>query len=76
MRKLIIAIALLASTMPSFAQWDHRHHPHYGRGNGFLLGLGAAAIIGSVFYFEGRRCWREVVAYDQWGNPIVRRVCE
>jgi len=87
MRKLLVIASLLAmTTVASAEDWRHeRHHPapaphyehrHGGGVNGFLLGLGAAAIVGSIFYYEGRRCWNELVGYDQWGNQVVRRVCE
>ena len=79
LKALLLATAIAVVTTPTFA--DEYHHrrpaPHYRHGaNGLLLGLGAAAIVGSIFYFEGRRCWNELVGYDQWGREIVQRRCE
>jgi len=50
MKKLILAIALVASA-PAFAQWHHHHH--YYRG-GYYGGGGwvAPAIIGGVIGYE------------------------
>ena len=80
LRALFLLVAFSVLTTPTFAdefhhrRFEHRPVPHYH--NGVLLGLGAAAIIGSIFYFEGRRCWNELVGYDQWGREIVQRRCE
>jgi hypothetical protein len=83
MRKLLLAVALISATTPALADWNQRHRPVYRDvpryhhdGRGFLLGLGAAAVLGSIFYFNGRRCWNELVGYDQWGNELVQRRCE
>jgi len=87
MRKLLVIASLLAmTTVASAEDWRHdRHHPaprvvHRGHGGwvgpAFLLGLGAAAAVGTIFYYEGHRCWNELVGYDEWGNRLVRRVCE
>ena len=80
LKALLLATAFAVVTTPTFADEYHHRRPapiyrHNGN-NGFLLGLGAAAIIGSIFYFEGRRCWNELVGYDQWGREIVQRRCE
>jgi hypothetical protein len=87
MRKLLVIASLLAMTSVASAEdWRHeRHHPaprvvHRGHGGwvgpAFLLGLGAAAAVGTIFYYEGHRCWNELAGYDEWGNRLVRRVCE
>ena len=84
LKALLLATAIAVVTTPTFADEFHHRRPehrpapiyrHNGN-NGFLFGLGAAAIIGSIFYFEGRRCWNELVGYDQWGREIVQRRCE
>lgn len=82
MRKLLVIASLLAMTTAASAEdWRHERHrpaPHHGRwvGPGVLLGIGAAAAIGTIFYYEGRRCWNEMAGYDEYGNKLVRRVCE
>lgn len=86
MRKLLIVASLLAMTTPTLAQWNHRHEPyrrqhfqHRDRGNsvlpGLLLGLGAAAAIGSLYYYQGRECWDENQGFDHYGREVIVRVC-
>ena len=79
-RALLLLIAVSVITTPTFADEYHHRRPariyRHNGGGALLLGLGAAAIVGSIFYFEGRRCWNELVGYDQWGREIVQRRCE
>ena len=86
MRRILIVASLLAMTTPSLAQWNHRHehqrYQHFQRGYrgnsilpGLFLGLGAAAAIGTLYYYEGRQCWNESAGFDQWGRELVQRVC-
>jgi hypothetical protein len=79
MRKILMALTVLALTSTSsFAQYRHEHHHHLGNSIWPWV-AGAAivgAIVGSAWYDNyGRRCWREVIAYDNFGNPIVRTFC-
>jgi hypothetical protein len=58
---------------------SHRPYRHYRRNNiaPYVAGAIGAAIIGGIIYDQyGRRCFREVVGYDRFGDPITRRVCE
>ena len=87
MKKILIAgLVVLTTAGTAFAQ--HRghggghyvghYHGHRGGNNilPWIAGAAALGVIGAIWYDQyGRRCWREVVAYDDWGNPIVRRFC-
>lgn len=85
MRKLLIIASLLAMTAPTLAQSGHYRHEsghyrpeHRGGGGylpGILLGLGAAAAIGSLYYYNGRQCWDEFLGTDVYGNQVIQRRC-
>lgn len=57
-----------------------RRHWHHNRRQNvapYIAGAIGAAIIGGIIYDQyGRRCVREVVGYDYYGQPITRRVCD
>lgn len=87
----IIATAVLATSVFSAHAQHRRHHPgyghrapavHYHRNRKpnyapYIAGAIGAAIIGGIIYDQyGRRCVREVVGYDYYGQPITRRICD
>lgn len=62
MKKVLLAIALLASA-PAFAQWHHHHH-YYG---GYRGGWVAPALIGGIIGYEINRN-QQVVVQQQ---PVI-----
>lgn len=91
MRKVLIALSILALAGTQ-ALARPLGHGHYGPGPGFggshqghrgynpwpwIAGAATLGILGAIYYDQyGRRCWREVVGVDDYGNRIVRRVCD
>lgn len=89
MKKLItatLAAALVFGVSASaFAQgrYSHRSHGHYHH-HGFrhnpapyIAGALGLVIIGSIIYDQyGRRCYKQVIGHDSWGDPVTRRICE
>jgi hypothetical protein len=94
MRKLAIGlsiVALLASTLPVFAQ-QHRHgyrpqqrhyvaprpvprhynHRKYAPWVAGAIGLG---VLGSMYYYNNRQCWDEMIGYDRYGREVFERYC-
>lgn len=65
MKKLILAITLLASA-PAFAQW-HNHYHHY-HGGGYRGGWIAPALIGGIIGYEITRSQQPVVVQQQ---PVI-----
>ena len=92
MKKFITAVittaVLLGTTVTASAHGPrHRDGFHAHRGHGhhhrnfnpapFIAGAIGMAIIGGILYDQyGRRCQRQVVYYDVYGNPVVQTVCE
>ena len=96
MRKLAIGlsvVALLASTLPVFAQQHHRHgyrpqqhryvaprpaprhyhnHRNYAPWVAGAIGLG---VLGSMYYYNNRQCWDEMIGYDRYGREVFERYC-
>jgi ABC-type dipeptide/oligopeptide/nickel transport system permease subunit len=91
MRKLAIGltiVALLASTLPVFAQHRHDHgyrpqqHRHYHaprhRNNNWVpyaLGGLALGALGGAYYYNNRQCWDEMIGYDRYGREVFERYC-
>jgi hypothetical protein len=94
-RKLTIGlsiVALLASTLPVFAQQHHRHgyrpqqrhyvaprpvprhynHRKYAPWVAGAIGLG---VLGSMYYYNNRQCWDEMIGYDLYGREVFERYC-
>lgn len=63
MKKIILAIALLASA-PAFAQWHHHHHYYYGGYRGGWV----APVLGGVIGYEIARSQQPVVIQQQ---PVI-----
>jgi hypothetical protein len=85
MRKLLLALSVLALTSTT-AMAQHRghfgghrgghHHGHRHNAIPWIAGAAALGIAGAIMYDQyNRRCWREVVGYDRWGNPVTGRFC-
>jgi len=64
MKKLILAIVLLASA-PAFAQWHNHYHHYYG---GYRGGWVAPALIGGIIGYEINRSQQPVVVQQQ---PVI-----
>lgn len=84
---IVIALLTMIVTTPSYAQrrhhgahgGHHHHHHHHHRRNYAPYALGALglAILGGVIYDQyGRRCYKQIIGYDSWGDPVTRRICE
>lgn len=83
---IVIALLTMIVTTPSYAQrrhhgahGGHHHHHHHHRRNYAPYALGALglAILGGVIYDQyGRRCYKQIIGYDSWGDPVTRRICE
>lgn len=65
MKKLILALALLAS-VPAFAQ--HRHHGHHGGYRGPGVGWWVAPVITGVIGYEIARSQQPVIVQQQ---PVI-----
>lgn len=92
MRKVLIALtALILASTSAAAQYRGHHVGHYGghyggHHGGHRGGYGAApwiagalslGVLGAIWYDQyGRHCWRKVVEYDNFGNPVVRTFCD
>lgn len=55
--------------------YHHGYHRHnYGAWAAGAIGLG---ILGAIVYDQyGRRCYNQIVGYDQFNNPVTRTVCQ
>ena len=88
MKKFITAVittaVLLGTTVTASAHgrhrggfYAHRGHNHNFNPAPFIAGAIGMAIVGGILYDQyGRRCQRQVVYYDVYGNPVVQTVCE
>lgn len=61
---------------PRHGHW-HGHRRNHNRNVApYIAGAIGAAIIGGIIYDQyGRRCYREIVGYDYYGDPITKRIC-
>jgi hypothetical protein len=86
MKKLValaMVMGLMSSPVLAQGRYSHRNHGHH-HGHGFrhtpapyIAGALGLAIIGSIIYDQyGRRCYRQVIGHDSWGDPVTRRICE
>jgi hypothetical protein len=57
----------------------HHHHHHHRRNNvvPYIAGGLGLAILGGIIYDQyGRKCYKQIIGYDSWGDPVTRKVCE
>jgi len=85
---LAVATLVLTTTVASAGQrhehghWRGHHHGHHHghrRPNyaPYIAGAIALGVLGAITYDQyGRRCHREIVGYDMYGEPITRRICD
>lgn len=58
-------------------RYVHQHRNNYAPWIAGAVGLGVlGAIVGGAYYYDNYVCYRRVVGYNEWGNPIIRRYCE
>lgn len=59
---------------------NHNHHHRHHRKNNLVPyiagGIGLAILGGIVYDQYGRKCYKQIIGYDSWGEPVTRRVCE
>ena len=84
---LFASAVILASSATALAgQRHHQHHGHhhhqqhqhrnYAPYIAGAIGLGILGAIATQQYYSNRECYRRVVGYDYYGNPVVRTFCE
>ena len=85
MKKVLFLVATLAvCTTTAEAQPYERHHYHHYEGprNGWVAPLVGGMVAGALIEGMARpapvyvpTCWDEIMGYDAWGRPLMRRVC-
>lgn len=89
MRSFIIVLTACLFTTSAWAGSRHgnrhgyvqspRHHGYYHHNHYRIAPYAAGvAVLGlglGIGFNAYNRCWREMVGYDSFGNPVIARVC-
>lgn len=73
-----VAVATLIGAVATAPDADARRWGHRGGGwigPAVVGGLALGAIATAPYAYGAYNCPRQIVGYNQWGRPIVRRVC-
>lgn len=84
---LIMSMVITTSASAGSRNHGHRgnyyhngHHHHHHRRNNvvpYIAGGLGLAILGGIIYDQyGRKCYKQIIGYDSWGDPVTRKVCE
>ena len=84
---LIMSMVITTSVSAGSRNHGHRgnyyhngHHHHHHRRNNvvpYIAGGLGLAILGGIIYDQyGRKCYKQIIGYDSWGDPVTRKVCE
>ena len=88
MKKYLVAATMLVALAGQANAWDHRRHNppprhhHYGINPWVAGALGLGILGAGTYLYNNRQCWDEPVVdrfgyqvFDQFGRPMVRRIC-
>ena len=84
MKKVLFLVAALAmcATTAQAQRYEHHYYHHEGNRNGWVAPLVGGMVAGALIEGMTRpapvyvpTCWDEVVGYDLYNRPMIRRVC-